>query len=131
MAVSYARIQEYLDKILAKDTTGSIDESPHKVFWKVDRDTFVKQSVPHVSCNGKPMPVVKVGDSANSPLYLVLISDGASGAACKKPQMPAGDPGGPFITDPGYQITLGDNTTVTGSQIQQDVKDWIDSGCPE
>lgn len=126
MPVSYARIQEYLGKIAAKGNA-SIDDSPHRVFWNVNRDTFVTQNVPHVSCHGQPMPLLKVGDAANSALFLVLTGQ-TGAAACNKPQMPDG---GPLITDPGYQITLNDGTVVTGQQIQMDLKEWIDGNCPE
>jgi len=126
MSVPFKRIQEYLNKIAAHPGTVDISTSPHDVFWNVSRNEFISGDVPNVKCprtggGADAIPILKSGDSANSALLKVLT---ANKAVCNKRQMPGG---GPFITDPGYSITLDDGTQVSGSEIQKDIQDWIDA----
>ena len=43
---------------------------------------------------------------------------------------PSPCPGGPFITDTDYSLTLSDGTVVTGAQVKQDIHDWLAAGAP-
>jgi hypothetical protein len=129
MPVPFTRIKAYLDAIAA-NATFNVSGSPHDKFWDVTRDEFVAMNVPGVMCTtagqAHPIPVVVVGNSAQSAILQILIADRA---VCRKRQMPGG--GGPFITDPGYSVTLSDGAVVTGATIQADIAAWIDGGCPQ
>jgi hypothetical protein len=57
-------------------------------------------------------------------MYIILTN---AAGYCGRKQMP---PGGPFITDAGYSLTLSDGSTVTGVQIAQDIHDWLAAGAP-
>jgi hypothetical protein len=139
MPINFARVVTYLDAI-ANQPGVILDNSPHGAFWRLTRDQFVAGMVSGTSCHTNvagasqnvPIPIVKKGDAANSPIFNILIGmlqlPMTDGTTCKKMQMPGG---GPFITDMGASITLGDGTTVTGGQIQTDLQNWINAGCPE
>ncbi len=125
MPITFTKLQQYLDAVAGNATLDPAN-APHGVFWHVALDTFKTMNVPNVLCGGQALPLLKVGDGANSALYAVLISD-KSPIACQKKQMPDG---GPLITDAGYNVALPDGTMVAGAQIASDIKDWIDAGCP-
>jgi hypothetical protein len=44
------------------------------------------------------------------------------------PQMPRT---GPFVTDPGYSLTLGDGTIISGQKLLDDIHEWLAAGAPE
>ena len=137
MPIKFDRVKAYPDGIAAQPGV-VLDNSPHGPFWRVARDEFIAGMVNNVSCRvnvggapqNVPIPIVHPGDSANSPIFDILIGllqlPMTDGPTCRKLQMPAG---GPFITDPGSSITLADGSTVTGAQVEADLREWIDAGC--
>jgi hypothetical protein len=129
MTVTFARLQEYLDLVVSK-AGGDIAASPHKRFWD-SHDRLTTQPLPSPKCQGQPIFPIKFVDAAktkvdadNSPLFLILTD---ARGFCQKEQMP---PGGPFIGDVGYALTLSDGTVVSGTQIKQDIHDWLAAGAP-
>lgn len=129
MTIKFARLQEYLDLIVAK-AGGNINIAPHRRFWATHQ-SLTEQPLPRPKCQGQDIFAVKYldpqhtrVDAKNSPLFVILTNpDGF----CDRPQMP---PLGPFITDSDYQITLSDGTIMTGDQIKADIYDWLSSGAP-
>jgi hypothetical protein len=129
MPISFTRVQEYLDLIVSK-AGGNISGSPHKRFWS-SYTNLTQQPLPRPQCQGAPIFPIKYKDAAKtmvdadgSPLYLILTQ---SAGFCGKEQMP---PGGPFILDAGYSITLSDGTAVSGAQVAQDIHEWLVAGAP-
>jgi hypothetical protein len=128
--ITFSDIKIYLDAILNK--TGLVG-NPHQSFWNIPYIDFVTGNIPHVKCNGNPIPIINrtidpvtgKPDPLKSPFYLILIDPNGF---CEKPQMPAG---GPFITEANYQITLPDGNVLTGQQIQDNIKSWLSNGFPE
>lgn len=127
--ISFVRLQEYLDLIVKKNG-GDISSAPHVRFWK-DHATLTTTPIPRPKCQGQPIFPVKFldpertrVDADNSPLFLILTD---RNGFCQKEQMP---PGGPFIVDANYSITLADATVVTGDQIRQDIHGWLAAGAP-
>jgi hypothetical protein len=128
MTITFARLQDYLDSIVRK-AQGNLSGSPHKRFWTT-HDGLTKQPLPRVKCQDQPIFAVKFldqkmtqVDADNSPLYLILTD---RNGFCGKEEMP---PGGPFIIDDDYSLTLTDGTTVvTGDQVKQDIHDWLAAG---
>lgn len=126
-SIIFSDIQAYLDAIvkLGATATGTdINASPHKRFWANYND-FMHANLTKVTCNGNPIPIVDPVNKVQSAFYLVLINPKGF---CNSPQMPFG---GPFITDAGYQVTLADGRVVTGAKINEDIKSWLENGCPE
>ena len=63
-----------------------------------------------------------------SNFYLVLTDpDGLAGPGVQ--QMPGGV-GRPYITDPGYKVTV-NGTEMTGRQIQDALAGWLTDGFPK
>ncbi len=130
MTISFVRLQEYLDLIVKKQG-GNIANAPHVRFWDSYASLMTK-AVARPKCQGQPIFPIKYLDAAkttvdadNSPLYLILTD--ALGF-CAKEQMP---PGGPFLVDADYSLTLADGTTVTGDQVKSDIHDWLAANGPE
>jgi hypothetical protein len=127
MTINFARVQAYLNAI-AGAANGDITFSPHKDFWNVDYATFQAGMVPHVTCppgaGGQPIPNLAPGDRMQSAFNLILRT---AAGFCTMPQMPAG---GPFITDNGYSVNV-NGVNVTGQQILDDLRDWLQKGAPE
>jgi hypothetical protein len=130
MTIKFARLQEYLDLIVAK-AGDNINSAPHRRFW-ASYQSLTAQPLPSPKCHGQDIFAVKYLDAEhtqvdadNSPLFVILTN--AEGF-CDIEQMP---PLGPFITDAGYQLTLSDGTVVTGDQIKNDIHDWLASGAPK
>lgn len=130
MPITFARLQEYLDLIVRK-SEGNLGAAPHRRFWTTHQ-ALTQQPLPRVRCQGQDIFAVKFTDEKqtqvdadNSPLYVSLTeSDGF----CDKGQMP---PGGPFITDANYSLTLSDGTVVTGDQVKWDIHGWLAAGAPD
>ncbi len=122
--ITFADIQAYLEAITNK-ALNDIGNSPHDRFWNVTYNEFVNGNVPHTNCNAQPIPHINHADPINSAFYLILIDPNGW---CNKREMPGG---GPFITEPGYQVTLPGGKVVTGTQIQDDIKFWLENGFPE
>ncbi|MBV9125100.1 MAG: hypothetical protein JO112_17225 [Planctomycetes bacterium] len=115
--IRFYDIKAYLDVIAAKN--GHLDRSPHGRFWG-DYTTFTTGQVPGVG-----IPIMDQGNPLQSPFYLILTNpQGFQGI----PQMP---PGGPFITDEGYQATLPNGTQITGAQIATNIAQWLSNQFPQ
>ena len=135
--MNYHRVLQYLDAVAA-NANNDIAGSPHRAFWKNPANPdgnmtyaeFVGGVVPVVHCHGNPVPIIDRSNlptsASKSAFYLILRSPAGW---CDTPaQMPDG---GPFITDPGYQVTLDDGTVVTGATIDADLGQWLANGFPE
>jgi hypothetical protein len=130
MTIKFARLQEYLDLIVA-NAGGKINSAPHKRFW-ASHQSLTAQPLPKPKCHGQDIFAVTYLDAAhtkvdadNSPLFVILTN---ADGFCEKVQMP---PLGPFIDAEGYQLTLSDGTVVKGDQIKNDIHDWLASGAPD
>jgi hypothetical protein len=125
MAITFARLQEYLNKI---GDQANLDpaNSGHGVFWNTTYQAFMTGVVPSKVCNGKPVPIIDPVNKANSAFNQILRA-----GWCTAPAMPQMPKTGPFVTDKGYSITLDDGTNVTGAQILKDIQDWLNAGAPE
>ncbi len=127
MPITFARLQEYLD-LIVKQEGGNILFAPHRRFW-ADHQTLTTQPIPAPKCQGQPILPIKYldpertkVDADNSPMFLILTE---LKGFCQREQMP---PGGPFITDTDYSLTLSDGTVVPGAQVKQDIHDWLAAG---
>lgn len=127
MPITFSRLQEYLDLIVQKEG-GNVSGAPHLRFW-VDHNTLTTQPLPRPKCQGQSIFPIKFLDAErtkvdadNSPLFLILTDPGGF---CQKEQMP---PGGPFLNDTNYSLTLSDGTIVTGDQVKQDIHGWLAAG---
>jgi len=128
MPIHYADITNYLDAI-ANNANGDVGSAPHQYWWHVNADInqpplpyddFVSGEV-----FGIGVPIIDKSNPLSSVFYVLLTTPaGAEGY----PQMPKG---GPFITDSGFSVQLPDGTTVTGSEIQANMAEWLGSGYPE
>lgn len=74
---------------------------------------------------GFSVPIIYQPTPSQSLFYLLLSTPGGSGGY---PQMPKD---GPYITDAGYSVQLSNSTTITGAQIQANIKEWLGNGYPE
>jgi len=122
--ITFADIQSYLEAI-ANKAVNDIGNSPHDRFWNVTYQEFINGVVPHTKCNGQTIPLIDNADPKNSAFYVILIDPNGW---CNKREMPGG---GPFITEVGYQVTLAGGKVITGLQIQEDIKFWLENGFPE
>jgi hypothetical protein len=122
--IYFPTVKAYLDAIAAQ-ANNDISNSPHQSFWDVSYNDFINGNIPHVLCNGQPIPIVNKANPLQSSFYLIITS---AAGFCGKRQMPGG---GPFVTDAGYQIQLAGGTIVTGQQIQDDISSWLTNGFPE
>lgn len=136
MVVKYSDVQNMLDAVLAKSKwaqgqTPPLDPQPHSVFWRqtgnYDKDytLFTTGDVPNV---GIPIMNRAKGKELTSNFYVILTnSKGLPDQGI--PQMPGG-PGGPYITDSGYQVKV-KGTMMTGKQIQEALAQWLTNGFPK
>jgi hypothetical protein len=129
MPITFARLQEYLDLVVAKNG-GNVNSAPHRRFWSTHQ-TLTAQPIPRPKCNGADIYLIMYTDEArtkvdpdSSPLYIILTT---AAGFCGKEQMP---PGGPMITAAGYSLTLADGSTVTGDQVKRDIYDWLAANAP-
>jgi hypothetical protein len=134
MAITFANVQSMLDAILAKSQWAQgqsppLKPQPHGVFWRQtgnydqDYSLFTTGDVPNV---GLPIMNTTQGQGLTSNFYVILTNpNGVQGI----PQMPGG-PGGPYITDAGYQVSV-NGATMTGQQIQQALAEWLTNGFPK
>src|SRR5271157_5777960 len=107
MAITFTRLREYLNKIADKANLDP-ENAGHGVFWNSTYQAFINGVVPTKMCNGQPVPIIDPVNKANSAFNQIL-----RGSWCNMPEMPKT---GPFVTDPGYSITLDDGTNVTGTK---------------
>ena len=127
--MTFARVQQYLDAI-ADQALLDAGSAPHGRFWRVSYQDFVAGFVPNnnendgkMKCNGEPVPLIDRENPEGTPFYNIL-----RGRWCQITQMPEA---GPFVTDDGFTVTLGDGTQVSGQQIQDDILAWLNNGFPE
>jgi hypothetical protein len=132
----FSDVQNILDAILAKSTWAQgmqppLKPPPHGAFWRqtgnYDRDytLFTTGTVPHV---GIPIMNTTAGQELQSNFFVILTNtNGLEDEGIS--QMPGG-PGGPFITDAGYEVSVG-GTTMTGQEIQQVLSGWLTGGFPK
>ena len=125
MAITFKRFKQYLDAI---DAAGDLhaSDSGHGVWWNIDYAPFKSGTIPSKKCNAQPVPIFNSANPKQSAFYLIL-----QGGWCQNPSMPQMPKTGPFITDSGYSVTLSDGTVITGTQIIQDIGDWLAAGAPE
>jgi hypothetical protein len=130
----FSDVQSILDAILRKSHFGQSHPNgsppPHRIFWRQTNDyeqdyqRFTTGLVPGVDI---PIMNTAAGQALTSNFFVVLTSpdglpdDGVS-------QMPDG---GPFITDPGYELTLADGRVMTGAETQASLRRWLQSGFPK
>lgn len=136
MAVKFSDVQNMLDAILAKSQwakgkTPPLKPQPHLVFWRQtgnhdqDYTLFTTGTVPNV---GLPIMNTTKGQELTSNFYVALTNpNGLSDDGID--QMPGG-PGGPYITDADYQVSV-NGTLMTGQQIQQALTQWLTNGFPK
>lgn len=121
--ITFVQIKNCLDAIA--DANGLIGSSPHGRFWDVSYQNFITGNVPHVNCQGNPVPIIDSNAPRQSPFYLILTNPKGW---CGKRQMPGG---GPFITQDAFVFTLPDGSTQTGAQIRAVLEEWLGNGFPE
>jgi hypothetical protein len=119
--IHYADILNYLTAI-ANEANNPIGDAPHGAWWSgLSYTDFLSAKVLGVNVMDSSTPL-------QSPFYVILTNT----SGCRGfPQMPAGNPKGPFITDTGYTATLSDGTTITGATIQANMESWLSNGYPE
>jgi hypothetical protein len=123
--ITYADIQAYLEAIADNpNNTRNVDNSSHRRFWNVPYQQFVTGNVPNERCNGNPIPIVN-RDPNLCPFYQSLKN---SSGWCNLSQMPRR---GPYITDPGYKVTLRSGRVITGAEIDANIVWWLTNGMPE
>lgn len=122
MAITFVRLQEYLDAV-ARRANLNVGNSRHGVFWNSSYQAFMTGIVPNKHCNGQVVPIVDPKNKVDSAFSQIL-----RGPWCGMPQMPKT---GPFVTDPGYFVTLADGTRVEGDKILADIQAWLEAGAPE
>jgi hypothetical protein len=114
---SFAAVQQFVDQILNQNGEGSgVGFSPHKAFWRnMTYDQFVNGNVPGVQdpTTGNPIPILVVGNSAQSNFILALRGSGPLFSDANFGRMPANGP--PFFTD---------------DQVAS-IAAWIDANCPQ
>src|SRR5262249_30075917 len=115
----------------AQGQTSPLGPSPHSAFWRQtgnydkDYDLFTTGDVPNV---GIPIMNKAPGQELTSNFYVIL-TDSNGLAAVGIGQMPGG-PGGPYITDPGYQASV-NGVMLTGQQIKDALAQWLTGGFPK
>jgi len=121
--ITFTRLTDYLEAVADHGNLDASD-SGHGRFWKTDYPSFINGVVPSKKCNGAPVPIIQKPDMVNSAFFQILQAKFCT----NMPQMPKT---GPFVTDGGYSVTLRDGTAITGTQIVQDIRDWLNAGAPE
>jgi hypothetical protein len=122
MAITFARLQEYLTAIAAKANLDAAN-SRHGVFWNVPYAEFVAGVVPNKQCRSHAVPIIDAADKPSSAFNQILRA-----GWCGMPQMPRT---GPFPTDAGYSVKLNNGSVITGTKILQDIQEWLEAGAPE
>jgi hypothetical protein len=136
MAVKFSDVQKILDAILAKSQWAQgvpppLNPPTHGAFWRQtgnydnDYTAFTTGNVPNI---GVPIMNRTAGQELTSNFLKVLVYPNGlpdQGIA----QMPGG-PGGPYITDANYQVTVNGNP-MTGAQIVFAFVSWLSNGFPK
>jgi hypothetical protein len=136
MAIKFSDVQDILDAILSKSAWAQghappLNPPPHMAFWRQtgmyddDYARFTMGDVPNV---GIPIMNRTPGQELTSNFYVILTNpDGLPDQGIG--QMPGG-PGGPYITDAGYQVIV-NGMAMTGQQIQTALAQWLSAGFPK
>jgi hypothetical protein len=122
MTITFTRLQDYLNAIARRANLDPAN-SRHRIFWNTSYQAFMTGVVPNKHCNGQVVPIIDPVNKIDSAFHQIL-----RGPWCGMPQMPKT---GPFVTDPGYFITLADGSRVEGTTILADIQDWLEAGAPE
>lgn len=122
MAITFVRVQQYLTAIATKANLDAAN-SRHGVFWTGTYQQFITGVVPNKQCRGQAVPIIDATNRPGSAFNQILRA-----GWCGMPQMPKT---GPFPGDEGYSVQLSDGSTVTGTQILQDIQEWLEAGAPE
>ena len=124
-AMTFPKVQTYLDAILGHAIGDDISLSPHKQFWRtMNYQQFTTGNVPNQMCQGQPIKIINDADPTRSPFFLIL-----QGGWCNKRQMPPDDD--PKIKDLAYHVTLPDGTAISGQSMLDDIESWLKNGFPE
>jgi hypothetical protein len=123
--ITYADILSYLDAIAAK-ANNPVSDAPHGVWWSgLGYTDFLSFQVMGVN-------VMDTNNPLQSPFYVILTNPQGSSSFSQMPgALGTTPPPGPFITDAGYTATLADGTTISGTDIQQNIQSWLNNGYPE
>ena len=123
--ITYANIQNYLEAIANNPADKrDVDNSSHGRFWNVPYAKFITGTVPNELCAGNLIKIVDP-DPSKCSFYQSLVN---SAGWCSSQQMPKK---GPFVTDPGYKVTLADGSVMTGAEIDANIVWWLTNGMPE
>ena len=119
--IVYADILNYLTAI-ANKANNPISSAPHGDWWSgLNYKAFLQATV-------MGQNIMDTGTPNQSVFYLALIG---TTVGDQMPDTVSATAPGPFITDAGYTATLPDNTTISGTQIQQNILSWLNNGYPE
>jgi hypothetical protein len=136
VTVKFSDVQAMLDAILAKSTWAQgksppLHPPPHSAFWRQtgdydeDHKRFTSGNVPNV---GIPIMSTAPGKELLSNIYVILTNP--NGLEDQGIEQKPGGPGGPYITDAGYQVSV-NGTNMTGQQIADALAQWLTSGFPK
>jgi hypothetical protein len=121
--IRYQDILNYLTAIATK-ANNPISASPHGDWWSgLNYTDFKTGQVPSVGGQ-----IMDPTNPLQSTFYLALIS---TTVGDQMPDTVSATAPGPFITDTGYTATLADGTTISGTEIQQNIQSWLENGFPE
>jgi Ferritin-like len=137
--IRYADILAYLDAIMSIEHGDIEKKSPHLVFWHnppkkgggpLSYHDFTTGNVPGLEDDGLPtIPIMDTANPLQSAFYVILTNkNGLQFQGASIQQMPEK---GPFITDPGYKTKLANGTEITGQEIMDNMKSWLENHFPE
>ena len=137
--IRYADILAYLDAIMSIEHGDIEKKSPHLVFWHnppkkgggpLSYHDFTTGNVPGLEDVGLPtIPIMDTANPLQSAFYVILTNkNGLQFQGASIQQMPEK---GPFITDPGYKTKLANGTEITGQEIMDNMKSWLENHFPE
>lgn len=120
--IKFSDIQNILDAVA--NLNGSIDGSPHGVFWRQTGDyqkdygLFTTGEVPNVG-----LPIMDSASPLNSAFFVILTdTSGFQGI----PQMPMN---GPYVTDANYTAQVA-GVSKSGVEIIGAMTSWLSNGFP-
>jgi hypothetical protein len=115
----FSDVQNILDAILLNN--GTPNPRPHGIFWRQTPDAYTAFTTGNVPGVGIPIMNTNPGQELTSNFYVILINPNGLSSPRPIPQMPFL---GPFITDPGYQVSVG-GVTMTGTDISDTLAFWL------
>ena len=128
MPTKYADIILYLDSIAA-NANGDVSSAPHGYWWHLNQDgsqrpltynEFITGTV-----HGIGVPIIDRSNPLQSLFYLLLSTKGGTQGYNQMPWH------GPYLTDPGATLPVGNNPNFPAAQIITDMKEWLGNGYPE